>query len=65
AGENNSKFVWAHWDGTSETEAEIKAATKATIRCIPVAGEGPPSERGACVKTGRPSAQRVLFSKNY
>ena len=65
AGENNSKFVWAHWDGTGETEQEIKAATKATIRCIPIAGEGPPIEAGVCVKTGRPSAQRVLFSKNY
>jgi prolyl-tRNA synthetase len=65
AGENNSKFVWAHWDGTSETEAEIKAATKATIRCIPLDGEGPAPEAGVCVKTGKPSARRVLFSKNY
>ncbi len=65
AGENNSKFVWAHWDGTGETEAEIKAATKATIRCIPLAGEGPDPKAGVCVKTGRPSTQRVLFSKNY
>ena len=28
-------FVSAHWDGTAETEAEIKEKTKATIRCIP------------------------------
>ena len=65
AGENNSKFVWAHWDGTVETEAEIRVATKATIRCIPLAGEGPDAEAGVCVKSGRPSKQRVLFSKNY
>ena len=60
-----SKFVWAHWDGTSETELGIKDATKATIRCIPLPGQGPAPEKGRCVKTGKPSAQRVLFSKNY
>ncbi len=27
-------FVYAHWDGTSETENKIKKETKATIRCI-------------------------------
>lgn len=58
-------FVWAHWDGTGETELEIKAATKATIRCIPLPGEGPEPEPGTCIKTGRPSTQRVLFAKAY
>ena len=33
------KFVFAHWDGTDETEALIKEKTKATIRCIPFASE--------------------------
>ena len=28
-------FLWAHWDGTRETEDRIAAETKATIRCIP------------------------------
>jgi prolyl-tRNA synthetase len=60
-----SKFAWAHWDGTTETELAIKEATRATIRCIPLAGQGPAPEPGKCVKTGQPSAQRVLFSKNY
>ena len=60
-----SKFVWAHWDGTSETELAIKEATKATIRCIPLDGEGPAPEAGKCIKSGGASAQRVLFSKNY
>ena len=63
--DGQSKFVWAHWDGTGETEKAIKEATKATIRCIPLDGEGPAAEAGACVKTGAPSAQRVLFAKNY
>jgi prolyl-tRNA synthetase len=60
-----SKFVHAHWDGTTETELAIKEATKATIRCLPLDGEGPPSAAGRCVKTGKPSARRVLFAKNY
>ncbi|MDE0892083.1 MAG: proline--tRNA ligase [Planctomycetota bacterium] len=63
--DGQSRFVWAHWDGTGETEKAIKEATKATIRCIPLDGEGPAAEAGACVKTGAPSAQRVLFAKNY
>jgi prolyl-tRNA synthetase len=60
-----SKFVWAHWDGTTETELAIKEATKASLRCIPLDGQGPAPEPGACVKTGAPSAQRVLFAKAY
>ena len=60
-----SKFVWAHWDGTSETELAIKEATKATIRCIPFDGEEPAAEPGKCVKSGTASARRVLFAKNY
>ncbi|MFT5732727.1 MAG: prolyl-tRNA synthetase [Planctomycetota bacterium] len=60
-----SAFVYAHWDGTDETELAIKGATKATLRCVPLPGEGPDSEPGKCIKTGNPSAQRVLFAKNY
>ena len=61
----DSKFVWAHWDGTAETENAIKEATKATIRCIPLEGDGPAPEAGKCVKSGRPSERRVLFARNY
>jgi prolyl-tRNA synthetase len=60
-----SKFAWCHWDGTTETEVAIKEATKATIRCVPLPGQGPAAEAGKCIKTGKPSLQRVLFSKNY
>jgi len=63
--ESRSSFVYAHWDGTTETELSIKEATKATIRCLPLAGQGPAPEPGQCIKTGRPSARRVLFAKNY
>lgn len=55
-------FILAHWDGTSETEERIKEETKATIRCIPLDGDKTP---GKCMVTGKPSAQRVVFARNY
>ena len=55
-------FILAHWDGTPETEELIKNETKATIRCIPLEGDKTP---GKCMVTGKPSAQRVLFARNY
>ncbi len=55
-------FILAHWDGTPETEEKIKEETKATIRCIPLDGDKTP---GKCMVTGRPSAQRVIFARNY
>ncbi len=60
-----SKFVHAHWDGTTETELAIKEETKATIRCLPLEGDGPAPEPGVCIKTRKPSARRVLFAKAY
>jgi len=55
-------FVWAHWDGTVETEQKIKEETKATIRLIPIDGE---KESGKCVYSGNPSERRVVFAKSY
>lgn len=55
-------FISAHWDGTSETEDQIKKLTKATIRCIPYDSE---LQNGSCVFSGNPSSQRVLFAKAY
>lgn len=55
-------FVSAHWDGTAETEEQIKEQTKATIRCIPLSNE---LEEGKCILTGKPSTQRVLFARAY
>jgi prolyl-tRNA synthetase len=55
-------FLWAHWDGTRETEDKIAAETKATIRCIPFARK---EEKGRCILTGRPSEGRVVFAKAY
>lgn len=55
-------FISAHWDGTAETETEIKEKSKATIRCIPLENQ---KEDGKCILTGKPSEQRVLFARAY
>ncbi|MAR44215.1 MAG: proline--tRNA ligase [Flavobacteriaceae bacterium] len=54
-------FVYAYWDGTTETEEKIKKETKATIRCIPYSS----STKGKCVLTGKASSQKVYFAKSY
>jgi len=55
-------FIYAHWDGSTETEEKIKEETKATIRCIPPGDSG---EQGNCMVTGKPSSQRVIFARAY
>jgi len=60
--DNETGFVSAHWDGTSETEDRIKEETKATIRCIPIDAE---EEAGVCIYSGKPSNKRVLFARAY
>ncbi|MEI6766721.1 MAG: proline--tRNA ligase [Bacteroidota bacterium] len=60
--EHKAGFVYAHWDGTEETEQKIKDETKATIRCIPL---GKSIEKGKCIYTGNPSEQRVVFARAY
>jgi prolyl-tRNA synthetase len=60
--EEKGGFVEAHWDGTPETEELIKQETKATIRCIPLAGE---NESGRCIRTGKESKGRVVFARAY
>ncbi|MBL6607743.1 MAG: proline--tRNA ligase [Flavobacteriaceae bacterium] len=60
--EEKGGFVWAHWDGTTETEERIKAETKATIRCIPLDG---PVTPGKCILTGKNSSRKVLFARAY
>ena len=60
--ENKGGFIEAHWDGTPESEEEIKKLTKATIRCIPIDAK---DEEGTCILTGKPSSKRVLFAKAY
>ena len=60
--ENKGGFVFAHWDGTAETENKIKDKTKASIRLIPIEDD---KEEGSCILTGKPSKRRVVFAKAY
>lgn len=60
--ETKGGFLSAHWDGTPETEEQIKNLTKATIRCIPLEVK---MEKGNCIFSGKPSEKRVLFAKAY
>ena len=60
--DNKGGFIYAHWDGTKETEEKIKKETKATIRCIPYQNKFGP---GKCVFSGKDSDQMVLFAKSY
>lgn len=60
--EEKGGFIYAHWDGSRETEEAIKEKTKATIRCIPLDA---PEEQGKDLISGRPSNRRVVFAKAY
>jgi len=60
--ENKGGFLYAHWDGSTETEEAIQEETKATIRAIPLDDD---FEDGGCVYSGKPSKRRVLFAKAY
>ncbi|MBR1840105.1 MAG: proline--tRNA ligase [Prevotella sp.] len=55
-------FFLCHWDGTAETEAQIKEETQATIRCVPFAYEQTP---GTDMVSGKPSKCRVLIARSY
>ena len=59
---NKGGFVYAHWDGSTQTEELIKNETKATLRCIPLNLKNDP---GTCLFSGNSSKGRVLFAKNY
>jgi prolyl-tRNA synthetase len=60
--ENTGGFVWAYWDGSTETENKIKEETKATIRCIPLEIE---ETEGYCIFTGKKSKLKALFARAY
>jgi prolyl-tRNA synthetase len=55
-------FALAHWNGSREVEAQVKADLKVTIRCIPFTDAPEP---GTCIFTGEPSRQRVVWAKSY
>ena len=55
-------FFLCHWDGTPETEANIKEETQATIRCVPYMFEQTP---GTDMVSGKPAKYRVLIARAY
>lgn len=63
--EGNGGFVYAGWCGDPAVEAEIKEATKATIRVMPdpefLQGESPKT----CIWTGRPAVAEVIWARAY
>jgi prolyl-tRNA synthetase len=58
----NAGWSLAHWCGGSACEAQVKAETKATIRCIP---RDLPLDSGRCIVCGGTSDRRVVFARAY
>jgi len=55
-------FISAFWCENPQCEAEIKADTKATTRCLPLDTK---EEEGKCIHCGQPSSHRWLFGLSY
>ena len=66
--EDQPGFYVAYFEGTCQDEEKIQEETKATGRCIPFS-LNPISveeqETGKCFYTGKPTKQRVIFSRAY
>ena len=59
---NKGGFVRCGWDGSAETESQIKNDTKATIRCVPL-DENPDQKK--CIFSNKPAKHEVIFAKAY
>jgi prolyl-tRNA synthetase len=57
-------FVEAWWCGDATCEAEIKAKTQATIRCLPFE-RSTKDASGTCVYCGSPATEWAIFAKAY
>jgi prolyl-tRNA synthetase len=58
----NAGWSRVHWCGSPTCEEQIKAQTKATIRCIPYDAA---EEAGDCLVCGDRSARRVIAARAY
>jgi prolyl-tRNA synthetase len=56
-------FFLCPWDGTEETEAQIKAETGATIRCIPY--DYDQTNLGNDMVSGKPAVARAVIARSY
>ncbi|MBA3827232.1 MAG: proline--tRNA ligase, partial [Ktedonobacterales bacterium] len=59
----NLGFVEAWWCGSATCEADIKAKTQATIRCLPF--DRPEEAGGKCVYCGQDATEWAIFAKAY
>jgi prolyl-tRNA synthetase len=55
-------FAKSFWCGDSKCEEQIKEATKATLRCIPL---DQPGGTGVCILCNKPSKEIAIFGKAY
>ncbi len=62
--EADGGFAIAPWDGSPETEAQVKEETKATIRVLPEGNEKQAEGRTAIV-SGKPARHMAVFAKAY
>ncbi|MAX09257.1 MAG: hypothetical protein CMG13_00120 [Candidatus Marinimicrobia bacterium] len=60
---NDGGFVKCGWDGTEETEKNIKKDTNATIRCIPFNQDN--SSKINCIYSKKNAKHEVIFAKAY
>ncbi|MFZ2636172.1 MAG: proline--tRNA ligase [Rectinemataceae bacterium] len=56
-------FAEALWCGSAACEADFKAKTKATLRCMPL--DRQEGIEGTCALCGAPAKHRALFARNY
>jgi prolyl-tRNA synthetase len=62
--EGEGGFVEAAWCGSPKCEAEVKEATKATIRNLPFALKDKPVDR-PCLKCGATGKHWAVWAKSY
>ncbi len=62
--EGDGGFVEAAWCGSAQCEAEVKEATKATIRNLPFALKDKPVNK-PCLKCGAPGQHWAVWAKSY
>jgi len=55
-------FAQSYWCGDSKCEEQIKEATKATLRCIPIEQ---PGGTGSCIFCNQSSKEIAIFGKAY
>jgi prolyl-tRNA synthetase len=60
--QENAGFSLAGWCGDDACEAQVKAESRATIRCLPF---DQPEELGGCVVCGRPAVTQAVFARAY